>query len=83
MLKPRSPPLQVAPQDRRVLDLELARDIAQHRFRNCGRIGQEHTQPPRRRQLQSEPKPVVLPATLLDQLAVGVVEEEDTIELGA
>ena len=55
VVKPRRAALQVATHAREILDLQLPRDIAQHRLRDSGRIGQEHPQPPHRRQLQREP----------------------------
>lgn len=81
MLKPRSPPLQITPDDRHVLDLELAGHVTQHRHRNRGRIRQERSQPPHRRELQRKPEPVMVAAAPIYQLPVGVIEEEHAVKL--
>ena len=81
MLKPRPPPLQIARHARRILDLELAPHIRQHHRRDVGRIRQKRAQPPDRRQLHRKPEPIRRTPALIDQLPVGVIQEEDPVQL--
>jgi serine/threonine protein kinase len=61
-------------------DLDLRRDVIQHRQRHIQRIRQERPQPPHRDQLQSEPEPVVITTPLRDQIPVRVVQEEEPLQ---
>jgi hypothetical protein len=73
--------LGVALDARRVGDGQLIGQVLQHRVRDVQRIGQEQAQVAHRGQLQGKPEPVVVPASSGDQRLVGVVEEEDPLQL--
>jgi hypothetical protein len=81
VLKPCPAALQIPTHARRILNFQLPGEILQHHLRDSSRIGQEHAQPPGRRQLQREPKPVVLAAAPSDQLPVSTIEEERPVQL--
>ncbi|CNG85067.1 Uncharacterised protein [Mycobacterium tuberculosis] len=81
VIERRLPPLGVPLDHRRIGDPELIRQVVQHLGRHVQRIGQEPAHEPRRGHLQREPQPARLAPPLGDQLTVGVVQEEQLLQL--
>ena len=66
----------------RVGDPQLRSQVRRDRPRHVGGVGQERAEEPDGAQLDSKPEAVVLPATDVDEVAVGGIEVEVAVELG-
>ncbi len=74
--------LRVALRTRRIGHAQLLGQVLHHRPRHRQRILQEHAQITHGRGLQHEPEPVVIAAPITYPLLVGVVEQEEPLQVG-
>jgi hypothetical protein len=66
-----------------IVDPELLGQVDHGLFRHLAQIGEERPQEPRRAQLHRETQPVRVPPLGTDKPPVGVVEEEEPVQLRA
>ncbi|KQM07901.1 hypothetical protein FF86_1001157, partial [Frankia sp. CpI1-P] len=81
MLMLRRQPLGVPLHHRRVRNVQLAREVVHHHPRHLQRIAQERPQETHRPELNGEPQPRVLAPVPAHELPVGVIQEEEPLQL--
>lgn len=81
MLQPRLLPPGIRHQARPVGDPELIGDETDRDRRNLTDIDQERAQETHYTKLNREPQPIRIPTTSTNELLVGVVQEEEPLEL--
>jgi len=81
VLKTRRAAAHVAIQARRIAGAHLSSDVRHNPSGHVGRVSQEQAKEPQRAELQREADAVAITTALGDQSLIGVVEEEEPLQL--